>query len=166
MAQTQEERWQFPFIVRALEQQPELREAYPILERHHEKHLWSDGAIYFIQTGRRGPIKIGWSHRNVAARLSSIRLANPRNTCLLGCIPGTMAGEKHLHKILGDYRMSGEWFSAEGDVLEHIHFLYPGLPPRIKPAEEEEFAGTTHDCEACQSYISWWDYTWAKRWAA
>ncbi|RKH11980.1 hypothetical protein D7X74_24480 [Corallococcus sp. CA047B] len=67
------------------------------------------GWVYFIQQGKYGPIKIGWS-RAPATRLVSLQTANPAPLTLLATVPGSRMTELQLHEQFAAYRMTGEWF--------------------------------------------------------
>jgi len=75
--------------------------------------------VYFIQEGHSGPIKIG-----VAAeprnRLTDLQCANPRPVRLICAVKGSFKLEKHLHRLLKDHRIRGEWFHPSIEVLEAI----------------------------------------------
>ena len=76
--------------------------------------------IYFIQAGQNGPIKIGVSD-NPQKRLGTLRTAHYEELELLGAIGGGEDKEKEIHLRFGQYRMTGEWFRAEGELLDFIH---------------------------------------------
>src|SRR5689334_18091148 len=44
--------------------------------------------VYFIQAGENGPIKIGYTFKNVADRLAGIQTGNHEECKILGVIPG------------------------------------------------------------------------------
>ena len=75
----------------------------------------STGFIYFIRSGSRGPIKIGYTADPIA-RLSQLQVANPCELKLLGCVPGTLDVERAIHRELSGHRLRGEWYV----VNEHI----------------------------------------------
>jgi hypothetical protein len=77
-----------------------------------------DGAsVYFAQAEDR--IKIGWS-KQVSARLAGLQTGCPSSIKLLGTIPGGRSVERQLHERFASLRLSGEWFKAEPELLEHI----------------------------------------------
>jgi hypothetical protein len=76
-------------------------------------------AIYFIQAGEGGPIKIGFSVDPVA-RLSKVQSDNAAPCRLLGVMPGDEPEEGALHSKLAKHRIRGEWFAASADVLAQV----------------------------------------------
>jgi hypothetical protein len=76
-------------------------------------------AIYFIQAGEGGPIKIGFSVDPVA-RLSKMQSDNAAPCRLLGVMPGGEPEEGALHSKLAQHRIRGEWFAASADVLAQV----------------------------------------------
>jgi len=66
--------------------------------------------IYFIQSGNNGPIKIGYTDKEVKSRLSSMQTGNPLQIIVLGTIYGFQDEEKDLHEIFKNYKMDREWF--------------------------------------------------------
>lgn len=77
------------------------------------------GAVYVIQAGSGGAIKIGWvSHqRLVGERLSALQTGNAAELRLLASFPGTWADEQALHRRFVEDRVRGEWFAPTKDVL-------------------------------------------------
>lgn len=73
-------------------------------------------AVYFIQAGPNGPIKVGFAE-NVQARLSKIRADNPAECALIGLIEGDEEAEQSLHRQLSAHRLRGEWFAPHPAVL-------------------------------------------------
>ena len=78
--------------------------------------------IYFIQAGKDGPIKIGYSHSDngVKSRLSALQTSNHSNLFLLKITKGNLDYEKRLHLMFDDSRLRGEWFSPTVDLLNFI----------------------------------------------
>lgn len=70
------------------------------------------GNVYFIRLGDR--IKVGYSE-NPAARLAEL----PHEE-VFGVIPGSREDERGWHRLLADYRVTGEWFRADPGVIAHI----------------------------------------------
>jgi hypothetical protein len=73
--------------------------------------------VYFARAASR--IKIGWS-RNVGTRLAQLQTANPDPIVLLATTPGGRALERQLHERFASDRVSGEWFDATDELLNHI----------------------------------------------
>ena len=76
-------------------------------------------AIYFIQAGDGGPIKIGFS-ADPEKRLVKVQSDNAAECQLLGILPGGEAEELALHAILAAARIRGEWFAATPEVLAEV----------------------------------------------
>lgn len=70
------------------------------------------GWVYFVKFGDR--IKVGYS-TDPRKRLSSV----PHDE-RIGCVPGTLEDEAAWHDLLRDFRITGEWFRAEPEVLATI----------------------------------------------
>lgn len=71
---------------------------------------------YFIQDPR-GRIKIGIAE-NPRQRLRQLQTGNPEKLVLLGCIEDDH--EKDLHHKFRKYRVGGEWFTAEKELVEYV----------------------------------------------
>lgn len=103
-------------------------------------------AVYFIQSGVGGPIKIG-SSITPHACLRQLQTGNPEALRLLVVIPGGDAEEKALHQRFADIRRDGEWFEPEARLLGFIEgmlYAYPEQPRAdAEPADEEIFPGIT-----------------------
>lgn len=71
--------------------------------------------IYFIGSGKTGPVKIGFTSRRdgVQDRLSSLQTGNPEELSVLAVIEGSQKGESQIHKALAANRLKGEWFERE-----------------------------------------------------
>lgn len=86
--------------------------------------------VYFIQYRMR--IKIGYTRRNVHARLREIGAHLPQAPTLLGSIPGGLAVEKHIHRSLAPFRRGAtEWFRDCPEVREFIRGALAS-PPQIE----------------------------------
>jgi hypothetical protein len=71
------------------------------------------GWIYVFQSGGPGqPVKLGYS-ADPARRLKDLRGAHPHALDLVLLVPGTPHLERLAHRLAGDFRMEGEWFSRE-----------------------------------------------------
>lgn len=76
--------------------------------------------IYFIGRGDSGPIKIGRS-KNFMQRWDDLQVANAEVLeleALLISRPGRT--ESHVHRLLKDSRIRGEWFARSEAVLGFI----------------------------------------------
>lgn len=76
-------------------------------------------AVYFIQAGEDGPVKIGTAE-DVAARLSELQTGSPAPLQLLGYVSGGRADEQMLHRRFAALRMRGEWFSPAPELIDFI----------------------------------------------
>lgn len=85
--------------------------------------------VYFIQRGKRGPIKIGATARNPAARLADLQTASPEKLRLLGCV---RSSERYLHELFREHHIAGEWFRPHKRVLSFVAKNAIVLPPADK----------------------------------
>jgi hypothetical protein len=76
-------------------------------------------AVYFIQAGVGGPIKIGCS-ADAASRLATLQVGNPEALRLLATAPGGFAEEATLHARFAAHRLTGEWFRPTLELLAFI----------------------------------------------
>lgn len=76
--------------------------------------------IYFVSCAFPDfPIKIGIA-ANVDQRLCGLQNALPYRVVLLATMPGTHLDERQLHTRFDAYRLHGEWFKPEADLMEYI----------------------------------------------
>lgn len=80
--------------------------------------------VYVMQAGESGPVKIGVA-RNPLSRLRELQtgcFARLRLIAMedLSDRSDALALESALHKRFRPYRLHGEWFRCEGDVLESL----------------------------------------------
>ena len=78
------------------------------------------GIIYFVECGANGPIKIGFTARNVQSRLYMFNSASPYDVRLLGVHDGICADETALHKRFEQYRIKSEWYIRNNEILKYI----------------------------------------------
>jgi hypothetical protein len=95
----------------------------------HAKWTRTDPAhgIYFIESGKGGPIKVGWAKDSVSERLTILQTGNPEHLNLVGVVVGDVQAERALHRVLGWARIRGEWFARE-PALRVLDRLRRGLP--------------------------------------
>ena len=74
--------------------------------------------VYFIQD-ELGPIKIGHAS-DIVSRLRTMQAGNPRHLTVLAYFTAPRAFERHLHDVLFDHRVRGEWFQDHADVREAL----------------------------------------------
>lgn len=80
---------------------------------------------YFIKSEDDKAVKIGRSG-NVGLRFSSLQASSPQRLVLVGMIPEKGNMEYRLHRRLSKYRMHGEWFRVDGDVIEAMDMARAG----------------------------------------
>ena len=76
--------------------------------------------IYFIQAGKDGPIKIGYSKVGAKSRLATLQTSNYSNLSLLKTIKGDLKYEQRLHLMFEDSKIRGEWFKPTAALLNFI----------------------------------------------
>lgn len=82
-----------------------------------------DVTIYFIQSGKDGPVKIGKT-RNVQRRMNELQVASFHELHLLHYFKADAFIEGAFHEALADHRIRGEWFAAE-PALEILREITP-----------------------------------------
>lgn len=84
--------------------------------------------IYFVKpVDAPGPIKIGFTWSNDGARLLGLQGGSPVPLELVASIPdGSRTQEGLLHCRFADFRLYGEWFNPNPDLLDLIDRLSPG----------------------------------------
>lgn len=93
------------------------------------------GCIYFIQEGREGAIKIGWTSNDPHRRRDNLQIGNSHDLHLIGVVPDVEKGaESEWHMRLHMHRKRSEWFYPSDAVLAAIREQFPA-PPRetLKP---------------------------------
>lgn len=94
----------------------------PSKDRIHEK-TQNNGVIYFIQSGKGGPVKIGWSSMSAESRLIELQCGNPQKLNLVKTIENkTRSDECAMHKHFKHLHIRGEWFHPS--VLLDIEVSY------------------------------------------
>lgn len=77
--------------------------------------------IYFIQIGRHGPIKIGYTaKRRVSHRKGNLQTANPCRLRVRLCMGGDENREAVLHRFFAYAHIRGEWFRPAPQLLDYI----------------------------------------------
>jgi hypothetical protein len=110
-------------------------------------------AVYFVQAGEDGPVKIGFA-TDVASRLNAMRTSNPEELRLVACFIGTYEDERAMHALFAKYRKRGEWFSvavlAEMDRVE-LHplpqVMAPVVPRTLPESPHLLYRHTLEQCE-------------------
>ena len=93
------------------------------------------GMIYFIQSTGDGLVKIGMT-RDLAGRLRTLQTGHPHHLQIIGFMPGGRLEERHLHELLAEHRVRGEWFRPAREVLE-VAWYGGEIPPHPTPAASE-----------------------------
>lgn len=103
-------------------------------------HSESCSTVYIIgRCDGVGPVKVGFTSQNVAARLAQIQTGHPFELSVLAAFAGTMSAERWLHWKLRHHRLNGEWFArdavrellAKAGVLDSV--AWDRLPDRRDP---------------------------------
>jgi hypothetical protein len=76
-------------------------------------------AVYFIQEGADGPIKIGYS-ADPQQRIRQLQTGARAQLHMLRTIEGSMGVERRLHRQFAHLRLRGEWFKPEPELLAYI----------------------------------------------
>ncbi len=103
----------------------ERQEHAPMLEPPEEVKAEK---IYFIRAGEDGPIKIGRTC-DIARRMRTMQTGNHMSLRLVGWVYGGPALEAELHKQF--HCVSGEWFTASGELISRIEQLSALLGCRL-----------------------------------
>lgn len=84
--------------------------------------------IYFVQQGKLGPIKIGYTGDNdISKRIASIQTYSPEKLVLLGYIEGEKEQERKLHRLFHAFKLEGEWFEPHPQIINYILNLIFGI---------------------------------------
>jgi hypothetical protein len=86
------------------------------------------GQVYFLQSSRGGPIKIGYTSGDVMQRVRSMQTASPHRLVVIASAPGSREDERGLHGELANQRMVGEWFRDCREVRDAIR-AFAGTEP-------------------------------------
>lgn len=105
-------------------------------------HLAAEvGWVYFIQAGKNGAVKIGWT-RQPDRRFRALQTSQHSQLRFLGVIPGDRTLERQLHQRFAVHRMKGEWFKRSGVVgaimpmiLDHGFRVVPARIPPNSPRQ-------------------------------
>lgn len=89
----------------------------------------NDEIVYFLQCGKGGPVKIGWS-TDGWGRVLSIAMGMPHRMAFVSIVVGGRQLERRLHQRFKRYRLNGEWFKPEGELKALMRRL-----PRCEPRE-------------------------------
>ncbi len=88
------------------------------------------GIIYFAHDGTR--IKVGYSSRpDPAKRLKEISAQGGLHMSLIGTTAGTLGQEQHLHAVLSEYRIRGEWYRDNAEFRHVVERCLSNLDEAI-----------------------------------
>jgi len=76
-------------------------------------------AVYFIQAGVAGPIKIGLAV-DPRERMANLQTGHYERLVLLGVLPGDATSEQEIHRRVASSRLHGEWFRPSDEVLSIV----------------------------------------------
>jgi len=102
----------------------QTQEPLPVLPREIEpvKELTRRPCVYFIRSGKHGPIKIGYANF-LQKRLHALRTAHHDELLVLATLAGGEVQEKRLHNQFAHLRKRGEWFEPAEELLLFIETL-------------------------------------------
>jgi hypothetical protein len=91
--------------------------------------LLNDPCVYamqFVLNGERGLIKIGWSKRPTERRYQVAKEAGVRAAWLetIASCPAPPETEFEIHAALDAWRVQGEWFEPEPEVLAVVGTMH------------------------------------------
>jgi Meiotically Up-regulated Gene 113 (MUG113) protein len=86
-------------------------------------------AVYFMQMGEGGPIKIGHA-ADPFRRRTAFQTVSIAKVEILAIIDGGREAEQAVHRQFAHSHIRGELFSPSADLLEHIQ----AMPPHVRPA--------------------------------
>lgn len=94
-------------------------------------------AVYFIQSGQTGPVKIG-SAQWPKNRVHGLQAGNPEKLRLIHTVDGWLPAERQIQRHYAHLRLRGEWFRFCPTMLtvEKIIEIDTSGAPK---------AGVTHD---------------------
>lgn len=72
--------------------------------------------IYFIQSGERGPVKIGMAS-DIAVRIRGLQTGHYETLRMVGSVDGGRDVEASLHNHFRAVRVRGEWFRGTSELL-------------------------------------------------
>lgn len=94
------------------------------------------GAVYFVQAGDGGPIKIGYTSSRVADRVAALQTGNPCRLEIVAVAPGSMEDESRAHAMFAQCRLHGEWFAPGPELMAFIDGIRFAVPPSPSPIAE------------------------------
>lgn len=116
--------------------------------------------VYFIKHGKR--IKIGVS-RNPRERLKDIAIHLDKPPKLLGSIEGSYQLEKHIHAVLSNFRIGGEWFLDCADVRDVMNKVLVGDKLGFKQPEPKKFVPVEKQ-RTYEEFVELWNFVAKMMW--
>lgn len=90
-------------------------------------------AIYFIQAGTNGPIKIGQTNNGIKERIAQLQTGCPYELKLIWLYGGDTYTEHEIHGEFQHERIRGEWFRPTKDLIcfieENLYNRYEVVAP-------------------------------------
>lgn len=77
------------------------------------------GMVYVLRDDANGRVKIGTA-LNPLARLRNLQTGSSTRLRLVAIMPGGRAGERALHDIWPERRLSGEWFDDQDRTISRV----------------------------------------------
>lgn len=78
-----------------------------------------DGLVYFVEAGRGGSIKIGWT-QDLDRRIAELQTANAKKLYVLGSVAGTLDDESAFHARFAHLRLEAEWFENSSEIRDFL----------------------------------------------
>lgn len=92
------------------------------------------GYVYFIADNSMDRVKVGFS-KNPWARLKGLQTGSSKKLSIICHVRTTKVSESEIHRLMGEYKISGEWFALSGVVEDCVKLIKSG---DIKDADDLE----------------------------
>lgn len=76
------------------------------------------GRVYFVQAEHGGPVKIGYTTRNVQRRLAELQCGSPWKLVVRHDELAYQVYEAELHQWFADQHLGGEWYGLSDELAE------------------------------------------------
>jgi hypothetical protein len=96
------------------------------------------GNLYFIQEGKSGPIKIGWTAGPAEGRRKSGQVFNSRELRIIAELQDYPDSEKTWHQRFAAHHIRGEWFKPAPDLVAAIKHASETWKPQNRMAGLQE----------------------------